>query len=131
MPESAAFWGRFRRRLRSDRFVVRDASMAPGLVPGDRIWVDPRLPPDGVAHVGEIVVLRDPEYPTRTLIKRVVGRDATDGTVTVAGDARAQSRDSRAFGPVPPEAIVGVAWFRYLPRERRGLLGPPEDAPKA
>jgi signal peptidase I len=33
----------------------------------------------------------------------------------VLGDNRADSEDSRVFGPVPSESIVGEVWFRYLP----------------
>jgi nickel-type superoxide dismutase maturation protease len=96
--------------------------MRPALEPGDRLLVDPaplrhRLPP-----VGAIVVLVDPEVPARRLVKRVAAVDAGREEVTVLGDAPAVSRDSRAFGPVRPERLVGVAWFRYLPRTRRGAL---------
>jgi len=31
------------------------------------------------------------------------------------GDNRSYSRDGREFGPIPREAIVGKAWFRYWP----------------
>jgi signal peptidase I len=33
----------------------------------------------------------------------------------LVGDNRTQSSDSRAWGPVPPELIVGRAFFRYWP----------------
>ncbi len=35
--------------------------------------------------------------------------------VFVLGDNRGDSEDSRMFGPVPVELIVGQAWFRYIP----------------
>lgn len=108
--------------------MVRDGSMLPSLRPGDRVWVDPGSPRDRLPSVGEIVVLQDPELPSRRLIKRVVGRDEREGTVTVLGDAGGASHDSRDFGPVPRDAIVGVAWFRYLPSARRGPIEP-SDAP--
>jgi nickel-type superoxide dismutase maturation protease len=120
--------GALRRRLRSRRFVVVDDSMLPGLRPGDRLLIDPgafrRRPP----QVGDVVVARDPEAGGRLLIKRVTDRDRPPGTVTLLGDARDRSRDSRAFGPVPYRSIVGLVWFRYLPRERRGPIGD-DDAP--
>lgn len=38
------------------------------------------------------------------------------------GDNRADSRDGRHFGPVRASALVGRAWYRYWPPERRGHL---------
>ena len=110
------------RRLRSRRFVVVDASMLPTLRPGDRLLVDPVPLRERPPQIGEIVVLTDPEAPPRRLVKRVAACDDAAATVTVLGDAAGSSRDSRAFGPVPRSSLVGVAWFRYLPRERRGPL---------
>lgn len=40
----------------------------------------------------------------------------------VLGDNRPRSTDSRQFGPVPAETIIGVAWYRYAPPARRGRL---------
>ena len=36
------------------------------------------------------------------------------------GDNTAVSLDSRRYGPVPLEALVGRAWFRYGPVSRIG-----------
>ena len=38
------------------------------------------------------------------------------------GDNGALSFDSRRYGPVPLEALVGRAWFRYGPPNRIGLI---------
>ena len=40
----------------------------------------------------------------------------------VLGDNRAASTDSRDFGPVRAEQIEGIAWLRYWPPERFGLV---------
>ena len=38
------------------------------------------------------------------------------------GDDRALSIDSRRYGPVGLDALVGRAWFRYAPASRMGLI---------
>jgi signal peptidase I len=38
------------------------------------------------------------------------------------GDNRGASNDSRSFGPVPVDNIVGRAWFSYWPPEEMGLI---------
>ena len=40
----------------------------------------------------------------------------------VLGDNRANSDDSRCFGPLERELIVGKAWIRYWPRSAWGFL---------
>jgi signal peptidase I len=42
--------------------------------------------------------------------------------VFVLGDNRGSSRDSRAFGPVSMDQIVGRAWFIYWPPDQIKLL---------
>jgi len=45
-----------------------------------------------------------------------------DGQVFVMGDNRGASNDSRAFGPVPLENVVGRAWVSYWPLGRVGMV---------
>ncbi len=42
--------------------------------------------------------------------------------VYVLGDNRSFSNDSRSFGPVPLENIVGRAWFSYWPVDQVGFV---------
>lgn len=45
-----------------------------------------------------------------------------EGQVFVMGDNRGASNDSRSFGPVPLENIVGRAWLSYWPPDHLGLV---------
>ena len=114
--------------------------MRPTIDPGDWLLVDPttgRWP-----RRGTIVVFREPGSDLLA-IKRVAGRpgdwvpfaegwlqladdeawlmsDADDAELEAAGQGNAV--DSRHYGPVPVDALVGRAWFRYWPRRRIGPL---------
>ena len=45
-----------------------------------------------------------------------------EGHVWVMGDNRGDSADSRVFGPVPEDTIVGRAFMRMWPPARIGSL---------
>ncbi|MDQ3354795.1 MAG: S26 family signal peptidase [Actinomycetota bacterium] len=97
------------------RVEVQGMSMAPGLLPGDRLLAIRGQAP----RVGDVVTTGDPRHPARTLVKRVVVLDADRG-VELAGDNATASTDSRTFGAVPPELVTGRVVWRYWPPERRG-----------
>ena len=48
-----------------------------------------------------------------------------DNEYFVMGDNRPSSQDSRVFGPVDAELILGRAWLRYFPLDRLGLIERP------
>jgi signal peptidase I len=50
------------------------------------------------------------------------------GSYFVMGDNRPDSQDSRFFGVVDRELIVGRAWLRYFPLDRVGFVGHPTYA---
>ena len=50
------------------------------------------------------------------------------GDLFLMGDHRANSADSRTFGPVPIDRVVGRAWLRYWPLSAFGILQTPTYA---
>jgi signal peptidase I len=51
-----------------------------------------------------------------------------EGDLFLMGDHRANSADSRTFGPVPIDRVVGRAWLRYWPLGAFGILQTPSYA---
>jgi signal peptidase I len=49
-----------------------------------------------------------------------------DGEYFVMGDNRPESQDSRFFGPIERDLIVGRAWLRYFPLDRIGFMDRPD-----
>jgi signal peptidase I len=118
--------------------------MRPTIEPGDWLLVDPTV--QRWPRRGSIVVFLEPGSDVLA-IKRVAaipgdvvrGVRVTDPQtgqeveVTIRlipdeawllGDARAVSVDSRRYGPVALDRLVGRAWFRYAPLRRIGFLRP-------
>jgi signal peptidase I len=64
----------------------------------------------------------DPPQPTTAAQEQWV---VPAGELFLMGDHRANSADSRSFGPVPVENIIGRAWLRYWPVNVFGILPTP------
>jgi hypothetical protein len=112
------------------RVAVAESSMEPALEPGDWLLVDPtvaRWP-----RRGTIVVFHEPGSGL-LVVKRVAARPG-DAVATGSGPRRLGpdeawlmgdapgSHDSRHYGPVSVDRLVGRAWFRYGPPRRVGRL---------
>jgi len=114
--------------------------MTPAIEPGDWLLVDPTLARWPAR--GSIVVFREPDSE-ELAIKRVAAgpgdRVELDAGHLILGDdeawllsdatlaelaARGSGApiDSRRYGPVPVDLLVGRAWFRYGPVSRIGRL---------
>lgn len=112
---------------RFDVVQVRGRSMAPVLLPGDRLIVARWRP-----RVGDVVLAADPRAPERELIKRV-GRISARG-IDLFGDNRPASTDARTFGTLPADAVRWRVLARTWPPRRIGPIrrsvdggGPTQD----
>ena len=107
----AGAWILARRSL--DTVEVRGRSMAPALLPGDRLLVA-----RAAVRPGDVVLARDPRDTGRELIKRVA--DVAPTGIRLLGDNPASSTDARAFGVLPPRDVKWRAVLRYWPPDRFG-----------
>jgi nickel-type superoxide dismutase maturation protease len=105
-----------------DVVEVRGRSMAPTLLPGDRLLVA-RL--DRAPRRGEIVLAADPRDPERELVKRVAAVEV--GAVRLRGDNPQFSTDARVFGAVPISTVRWRVVARSWPLSRIGRPGPAPD----
>lgn len=104
--------------------------MLPALHPGDWLLVDPT--PARWPRRGTLVVVREPESDL-VVVKRLAGRPGDrivrpGGPLTqvgpteawLASDAPDAGIDSRRYGPVDAERLLGRVAWRYGPRRRFG-----------
>ena len=110
-----ALAGPLARRVR--RIEVSGASMLPAFEPGDRVVVVRA----GRIRPGDAVACADPRDPVRIMVKRVASV-TDDARYVVLGDNAAASTDSRHFGPIGIDSIIGRLVYRYFPRDRAGHL---------
>ena len=116
--------------------------MRPAIEPGDWLLIDPTI--EAWPRRGAVVVFRESDGD-RLAIKRVAAgpgqrvrfadgylelaedeawllSDASPGAAAAAGFG--EPVDSRRYGPVQLDLLVGRAWFRYAPLGRVGRIPP-------
>jgi signal peptidase I len=102
-------------------YRIPSVSMEPSLKPGDKILA---LKIGGFGR-GDIVVFRAPPRAeiacgvAGTYVKRVAR--LSRGSAVLVGDNRAESCDSRVYGPVPRRNVKGRVFLVYWPPARIGF----------
>jgi len=81
-----------------------------------RVFIDGQVLAEGYLPGGELL-------SAGSFLKEGQGFSIPAGSYIVLGDNRPHSRDSREFGPIKKEAMIGRAFFRYWPPGRMGLIG--------
>ena len=92
-------------------------------VAGDTVEVH-----DGRVYVNDVgldepYVYADASGPQTTDASGLSRWTVPVGELFLMGDHRAESVDSRSFGPVPVSSVVGRAWLRYWPLDHLAILG--------
>lgn len=98
-------------------------SMEPALHPGDLVWVEPFQRSDEGPHSGEIVVARPGRLHGTPVIKRLAEIVRERNEFILRGDNPADSTDSRTFGPVTRQELVGRIRLRVWPVGRLAQTG--------
>ncbi|MDJ0570458.1 MAG: nickel-type superoxide dismutase maturation protease [Pleurocapsa sp. MO_192.B19] len=93
----------FRRRK---RLKVTGKSMLPLLQPGTEILINPHAYQKKVPKVGDIIVTIHPDRPELIIVKRITDINQ-DGSYFLTGDNLTESTDSRHWGTIKFEAIIG------------------------
>lgn len=86
--------------------------MFPLLKPGEEILVDTRAYRHRLPEIGELVVAKHPHRQDLRIIKRVAFVDE-NGDCFLVGENREQSSDSRSFGFVSSQRIIGRVTSRF------------------
>jgi len=111
-------------------FVVNGNSMVPNFHNGDYLIIDEITYQFRKPEIGEVIVFHYPKNPSEFFIKRIEGLpgDTVNGKILAAdeyyvlGDNRSESLDSRYWGPVKSNLIVGRAILRLWPISGLGIL---------
>jgi signal peptidase I len=108
------------------RVRIEGESMAPALLPGERVLFDRLAYNRGRPRAGDVVLVQHPQRRELRIVKRIVavpgetarGRTLARGEFWVEGDNARASTDSRDFGPVRRRQLLARGWLVYWPTAR-------------
>jgi len=115
-------------------FIVNGASMEPTFENGNYLIIDELSYHFRQPEKNEVIVFRYPLDPSKFFIKRIIGLpgetiESNEQKITlgqneyfVEGDNRLASSDSRIWGPVPENLIVGRVFIRLWPLTQAVVL---------
>jgi signal peptidase I len=92
---------------------VSGNSMLPAYADGDRILIKYRSSDLQPVHVGEVVMIeREGELMIKRITRYEIGSHTGVGMITVAGDNKEESIDSRHWGAIPSRFVKAKVLFR-------------------
>jgi signal peptidase I len=96
--------------------------------PGDKV----EIRDDGLVYINDVALDEPYLYADESGAPQATTASLDESTWTVPegelflmGDHRQNSADSRTFGPVPIDRVIGRAWLRYWPLGTFGILQTP------
>lgn len=101
--------------FRSPRDADRDFVKRVIGLPGDTVEMV-----NGTVYVNGLQLLEP--YITKRDNTTMAPVHIESGTLFVLGDNRGASNDSRSWGPVPTENLIGRAWVRFWPLQQLDVL---------
>ena len=107
LPEILLWLLRKRCRMR-----VSGNSMLPLLKPGEEILIDSQAYQNTTPRIGDIVIARHPQKLNLKIVKRVICV-LENGDCLLQGDNPQESTDSRGFGAVKKDYILGRVTSRF------------------
>ena len=91
-------------------FKIEDRSMEPTFKSGDYVIVNKLAYIFGIPSKGDVIVFNQPKEKNRFLIKRIALVNNSD-EYFVIGDNKNFSQDSRHFGSIKKNLIIGKVWI--------------------
>ena len=93
------------------RMRISGASMEPLLKPGEEILIDINAYQKSAPEIGEIIVALHPYRPNFPIVKRIISID--NGDFFLQGDNTVESQDSRYYGAIKLDRIIGKVICRF------------------
>ena len=100
---------------RRQRFQINGPSMQPTIIHGEEVLVHPIAYQSTHPQLGDVVLVRHPYESGRRMVKRITEIVQTqDGQrFHVEGDNKSESTDSRSFGTLSRNRILGQVTSRF------------------